>query len=249
MSRNILRSFIVILALGIAGSLSAQQDAPPAGQAQSQGQGQGRRGMGGPPPVIGTITTVGVDRFELKKADGTTQTVMVNDQTHIRQRQPGQQQPQELHLEDLKVGDHVAVRSAPDASSSAPVAMVNRLTDEEYQRIQSGGGPGGPGGGRFGGGGGMGPGGGGPRAGGEIVSISGNQIKVQSRRNGERVIVVNDQTTFMKEGKAITLKDLKVGDRIFARGEESNGQFVATEVRSGMPGGGRGGQQGPPPQN
>jgi hypothetical protein len=94
----------------------------------------------------------------------------------------------------------------------------------------------------------MGAGGGGPRAGGEILSINGNQIKVQSRRNGERVIVVNDQTTFNKEGKTITLKDLKVGDRIFATGQEANGQFVATEVRSGRPGGGggRGGEQGPP---
>ncbi len=246
MSKKLLRSFLVLLAVSIAASLGAQQDSPPQapGQAQGQGQGEGRRGMGGPPPVLGTITSVGVDRFEIKKPDGTTQTVMVNDQTHFRQRQQGQQ-PQDLHLEDLKVGDHVAVRNAPDAASSAPAAMVNRLTDEEYQRFQNGGGPGGPGGGGGFGGGGFGPGGG-PRAGGEIVAINGNQIKVQSRRGGERVIVVNDQTTFMKEGKTITLKDLKVGDRIFARGQENNGQFVATEVRSGFPGGGRGGQQGPP---
>ncbi len=244
MSKRIVRGFMAILALSIAGSLAAQQDTPNNSiPAPPQGQGQGRRGMNGPPPVVGTITTVGVDRFEIKKADGTTTTVMVNDQTNFRQRQPGQQQPQELHLEDLKVGDHVAVRSAPDANASAPAAMVNRLTDEEFQRFQSGGGQGGPGGGRFGGGG---PGGGGPRAGGEIVSISGNQIKVRNRRGDERVIIVNDQTTFTKEGKNITLKDLKTGDRIFATGQETNGQFVATEVRSGFPGGGRGG---PPPQN
>jgi hypothetical protein len=87
----------------------------------------------------------------------------------------------------------------------------------------------------------------GNRAGGEIISISGNQIKVNGRR-GERIIVVNDQTTFSKEGQTITLKDLKVGDRIFAMGKEANGQFVAAEVRSGRPGGGggRGGWPGPP---
>ena len=92
----------------------------------------------------------------------------------------------------------------------------------------------------------------GTRAGGEITSIKGNQITVQSRRAGERVIVVNDQTTFNKEGQTITLKDLKVGDRIFAMGKEVDGKFVATEVRSGRPGGGgRGGWQGQqgPPQN
>jgi hypothetical protein len=202
---------------------------------------------------MGTITSVGVDRFEIKKPDGTAQTVMVNDQTHFRQRQEGQEQPQELQLEDLKVGDHVIVRGTPNGDKQVVAMGVNRVTAEQFERFQSGGGPGGGpggpgGGGGFGGAGGMGAGGGGPRAGGEIVSINGNQIKVQSRRNGERVIVVNDQTTFNKEGKTITLKDLKVGDRIFATGQEANGQFVATEVRSGRPGGGggRGGEQGPP---
>jgi hypothetical protein len=199
--------------------------------------------MGGE-PVMGTITSVGVDRFEIKRPDGTTQTVVVNNQTHFRQRQEQQQQPQELQLEDLKVGDHVIVRGTPNADKQVVAMGVNRVTEEQFQRFQSGGGPGGPGGG-------MGPGGGGPnagnRAGGEIVSINGNQIKVQGRR-GERIIVVNDQTTFDKEGKTITLKDLKVGDRIFAMGKEADGQFVATEVHSGRPGGGggRGGWQGPP---
>jgi len=219
--------------------------------------------MGGPPPVMGTITSVGVDRFEIKKPDGTTQTVMMNDQTHFRQRQSGQPQPQELALEDLKVGDHVVVRGTPNADKQVVATGVNRTTAEQFERFRSGGGPGGGQGGAvdLGGAGGMGPGRGGMgpggggmagnRAGGEIVSINGNQIKVQSRRGGERTIVVNDQTTFNKEGQTITLKDLKVGDRIFAMGKEANGQFVATEVRSGRPGGGggRGGFGGPPPQN
>ena len=162
--------------------------------------------MGGPPPVLGTITSVGVDRFEIKKPDGSTQTVMVNDQTHYRQRVQGQQQPQELALEDLKVGDHVFVRGTPNGDKQVVAMGVNRVSAEMFERFQSGGGPGGGQGGP--GGGGWGPGGGGPggggqmegtRAGGEITSISGNQIKVQSRRGGERIIFVNDQTTFNKE--------------------------------------------------
>ncbi len=248
MSKKFLLSVLLVLALSIVTSLAAQQNA------SSQGQQPPRQGMGGPPPVMGTITSVGVDRFEIKKPDGTTQTVMVNDQTHFRQRVEGQQQPQELQLEDLKVGDHVMVRGTPNADKQVVAVGVNRVTAEQFERFQSGGGPGGGG---PGGGGGWGPGGGGPgggagmegtRAGGEFVSINGSQIKVQSRRGGERVIVVNDQTTFNKEGQSITLKDLKVGDRIFAMGKEANGQFMATEVHSGRPGGGggRGGWQGPP---
>lgn len=239
MSKKSLLGILVFLALALAGSLAAGQNSPP------QGEAPGGRGMGGPPPAMGTITSVGVDRFEIKKTDGTTQTVMVNDQTHYRQRQEGQQQPQEFQLEDLKVGDHVFVRGTPNADKQLVATAVNRVTAEQFERFQNGGGPGGGPGGPGG------PGGfgaGGPRVGGEIVSINGNQIKVQSRRNGERTIVVNGQTTFTKEGQAITLKDLKVGDRIFATGQETNGQFVATQVHSGRPGGGGGGGgwQGPP---
>jgi hypothetical protein len=241
MLKKSLLTIPVLLALSIAISLAAQQNSPP------PGQGQPRRG-GGEPPVMGTITSVGVDRFEIKKADGTTQTVMVNDQTHFRQRQEGQQQPQELQLEDLKVGDHVFVRGTPNADKQMVAVGVNRVTEEQFQRFQSGGGPGGGPGGAGGFGGGMGPGGGGPmaanRTGGAILSIDGNQIKVRGRQ-GDRTIVVNDQTTFSKEGQTITLKDLKVGDRIFAMGKDANGQFVATEVRSGRPGQGRGNWQRP----
>ena len=236
MIKKITLAIPILLVLAI-GSLAAQQNSPPAGQ------DQGHRGMGGPPPVLGTITSVGVDRFEIKTTDGSTQTVMVNDQTHFRQRQEGQQQPQELQLEDLKVGDHVMVRGTPNADKQVVAVGVNRVTAEQFQRFQSfaaGGGPSGPGG----------PGGGqmeGTRAGGEITAIKGNEISVQSRRSGERVIVVNDQTTFNKEGQTVTLKDLKVGDRIFAMGKEVDGKFVATEVHSGRPGGGgRGGWQGSP---
>jgi hypothetical protein len=242
MSKKFLLSIPVFVFLSLAVSLAAQQNSP------SPGQEPPRPGMGGPPPVMGTITSVGVDRFEVRKLDGTTQTVMVNDQTHYRQRQQGQQQPQELALEDLKVGDHVMVRGTPNGDRQVVAMGVNRLTPEQFQRIQSGGGPGGGPGGP----GGWGPGGGGPggsmagnRAWGEILSIDGNQIKVRGRQGG-RIIVVNDQTTFAKEGQTIALKDLKVGDRIIAMGKEVNGQFVATEVHSGRPGGGRGGPQGPP---
>ena len=240
MSKKPLLSMLVLLVLSVAGSLVAQQDSP------RPGQQPGGRGMGGPPPMLGTVTSVGVDRFDIKKPDGTTQTVMVNDQTHFRQRQEGQQQPQELQLEDLKVGDHVVVRGTPNADKQMVAMGVNRITEEQFQRFQTGGGPGGGAGGNWGpGGGGVGPGGPmeGNRAFGEIVSINGNEIKVQSRRGGERIIVVNEQTTFSKEGQSIKLKDLKVGDRIFAMGKEVDGKFAATEVRSGRPGGGWQGPQ------
>lgn len=242
MRNKVFLCLLLLVILASFGTLAAQ-DKPPA-----PGQEPPRRGMGGA-PVMGTVASVGVDRFQVKQPDGVTATVLVNDQTRYRQEQ------QEFQLEDLKVGDHVFVRGTPNSDKQVVAVGVRRMTEEQFQRFQSGapgGGPAGPGGGRGGpGGGNWGPGGGqggpgaGNRAGGEILSIDQNQIKVRGRQ-GERVIVVNDQNTFDKEGQSITLKDLKVGDRIFATGKEVDGKFVATEVRSGRMGMGQGRRFGPP---
>ena len=239
MCKTLFTKIVLLLALTQCGFLAAQ-DRPSA-----PGQEPSRRGMG-PPPVMGTVTSVGVDRFQIKQQDGSSTTILVNDQTRYNEEQ------HEFQLEDLKVGDHVFVRGTPNADKQVVAAGVRRVTEEQFQRFQSGAGGGGTGGGRGGpGGGGRGPGGwqggpgGGDRAGGEIISIDQNQIKVRGRQ-GDRIIVVNDQTTFNKEGQSITLKDLKVGDRIFAMGKTENGQFVATQIRSGRMGMGRGPGNGPP---
>jgi hypothetical protein len=156
--------------------------------------------------AFGTISSVGVDRFEIKKMDGSSQTILVDEQTKYQQGQ------QEIQLEDLKAGDRVAVRGRTNANQEFVALMVRRFTEEESQRFQN------------------------PseRAFGEIVSIGNGQIKVQNPRQGERIIVVNEQTEFIKDGQPITLKDLKVGDRIFALGKETQGHFVATRVTTGQ---------------
>jgi len=170
------------------------------------------------PPVFGTITSVGVDRFEIKKIDGSTQTVMVDEHTRYRQGQ------QEIQLEDLKAGDQVFVRGQANANKEFVAEAVRRATADELSRFQSAG----------------------ERVFGAIVSIDKNQIKVSNPRQGERIVQVNEQTQFIKDGQPIALKDLKVGDRIFALGKETQGQFLATRVMTGQfrgPGQGRGNQQ------
>jgi len=158
--------------------------------------------------VSGTISSVGVDRIEIKSADGAAHTVMVNDQTRYRQGQ------QDIQLEDLKVGDRVFARGRIDENKQFVAAMVRRVTDEDMQRFQGAGQ--------------------GERTGGEILSITGNELKIRTRMRGDIVVVVNEQTTFMREGQPITLKDLKVGDRIFAAGKEADGKFVATRAMTGQ---------------
>lgn len=159
--------------------------------------------------VMGTVTSVGVDRFAVKKFDGTQQTIMVDDKTRYRQGQ------QEIQLEDLKPGDRVMVRARQDADKQFVAQVVRQITEAEMQRFQSGG----------------------ARAFGEILSIEGNQLKLRSPWQGERTVLINDQTSFMKEGNPATLQDLKVGERIFVLGKEENGKFTATRVMVGPPGG------------
>lgn len=206
----------------------------PGGPMRGQMRGPMMRGM-----TFGTVTSVGVDRLEIKRNDGSTRTVMVDDKTrYVEGQKP-------IALEDLKPGDHVVVRArAADqaggaasqpaqssaqgsaASSGEPVtaATVRRLTDQQMQWFQ------------------------GEHAFGQITAINGNEITVNNPRQGEQTIGVNDSTTFMKQGSAISLKDLKVGDRIMAVGKTTNGKFVADRVMTGMRGGYRrgGGMMGGP---
>lgn len=184
------------------GSLTLQRAPVPQGPSTPQGPDQqpeqGER-------LFGTVATVGVDRFEIKKQDGSGQTVMVTDKTQYREGQ------QEIQLEDIKSGNRVLVVGRTNDRKEFVAATVRRVTGENMFSVA----------------------GEGDTAFGEITSIEAGQFKVRSPRAGERIVVVNDQTAFMKEGKAIALKDLKVGDTVFATGKEDQGHFVATRVVSG----------------
>ncbi len=198
-------SRLMVLCVTLAASASLILAAAPQSTQQPPERGPGRGPSEQGEMVMGTLSSVGIDRIEIKRQDGTAQMVMVNDQTHYRQGQ------QDIQIEDLKPGDRVFARGLTNAKKEFVANTVRRVTDEEMQRFQ----------------------GGGERTGGEILSIEGNQLKLQNPRQGEKVVFVNDQTTFMKDGQPITLKDLKVGDRIFAMGKEADGKFVATRVMSG----------------
>lgn len=203
MNKRIFLSLTFCLTLAACGSLifAAAQNTQ-----QPPERGPGRGGFAPGEMVMGTLASIGVDRVEVKKQDGSSQVVMVNDQTKYQQGQ------QEIQMEDLKPGDHVFARGKTNDNKEFVAVNVRRVTDEEMQRFQAGG----------------------EWTGGQIVSIDGNQLKVQNPRQGERVVIVNEQTTFMKDGQPITLKDLKVGDRIFAMGKETDGKFLATRVMSGQ---------------
>ena len=201
----------ILLSIPLTAQSEGQQNEPPPPQMQER-MGPGMRG----PRAGGTIVSVGVGQFQLKKMNGETQTVLVNDQTRIREGQRDNQKT--LELDDLKPGDHVMVMGQENDNKQFVATVVHRLTPEEMARFQNAA----------------------DRAFGEIVSIEGNEIKVHSQYRGDQTIVVNDQTTFMKNGEAITLKDLKVGDRILAMGKETDGKLTAERVMTGRMMRGRG---------
>ncbi|HXJ92914.1 MAG TPA: DUF5666 domain-containing protein [Terriglobia bacterium] len=232
-------------------------------QAQPNTQQEGQTGPPGAPGqfrgprrggAFGTIVSVGVNQLVIKRQDGQTTTVQVNSETKFLDK------GKPIELEDLKPGDHVAVRahapldeasgvtppagatSNPGAAPGANAAPAAILA-ASVARIPAG--QGGPyNGGSFNA----------PRAFGRITAIDGNQLTLQSRQ-GERVITVASDAQIMKDGQAATLKDFKVGDPVMALGQENNGQFTATHVMSGQfrrGGQGYGGGQapsGPPPPN
>jgi hypothetical protein len=153
---------------------------------------------------MGTIASVGVDRFTVKTPDGNEQTVLVDEQTRYQEGQ------KDIQLEDLKPGDRVFARVQADTGTGLKAQMVRRVTGEPMQRF-----------------------GGEPRAFGEIIAIEKNQLKLRDPRQGERVVKFNEQTTFVKEGKPSTVQELKVGDRIMAVGKETSDGFTATRIMSG----------------
>src|SRR5271157_3777284 len=122
----------VVLALGlilitIASCAFAQQK----DEAKTPPQNAPRESAG--PPAGGTVTSVGVDRFEIKKMDGSSQTMMVNEHTRYRQGQ------QDIQLEDLKPGDQVFIRGQANSNNEFVAETVRRVTQDEIQRFQNAG--------------------------------------------------------------------------------------------------------------
>jgi Domain of unknown function (DUF5666) len=208
MNRKMLNALILGAGLALLATPSFSQG-PQGGPGSPGGYGErrpGRRGM-----AFGTVQSVGVNQFVAQKPDGSTVTVKVDSQTQLMD------QDKPIQLEDLKVGDHVVVR--PRASdngatgggryetgaSTVTAAMVRRVPPGMAAMFE------------------------GDRAFGRITAINGNQITIQGRQ-GEKTIVVSNDTQYMKDGQTASLNELKVGDPVMVAGKEANGQFTASRV-------------------
>src|SRR5271167_1524594 len=99
MRKEFILSLIASLAFCTSMGLAVPQSAQKPSQ-QPPPRGAFERGDN----LMGTVSSVGADRIEIKKQDGTAQVVMVTGETHYRQGQ------QDIALEDLKPGDRISAR-------------------------------------------------------------------------------------------------------------------------------------------
>ncbi len=175
--------------------------------------------------VAGTIVSTTADGFTLKTFQDKTVTVKVGANTTLRA------DGQPAKLADFKTGDMVMVRGKEtgndtwkaDAVMSRPAGAA-RLREGLGKEFIAG----------------------------EVKAIDGTKVTIARIDGQTQTIEVNENTSFRKNREDITFPDIKVGDRVFGRGQlNAAGVFVPTVLNVGEPGmmGGRGPRQGQrPPQ-
>jgi hypothetical protein len=77
--------------------------------------------------------------------------------------------------------------------------------------------------------------GGGPHILGTVKSIESKSMTVTDTRNNDVTIAVNDKTSLQQDGKAVSLKDVKVGERVAVHTKKTDAGLVAILVKLGKP--------------
>lgn len=187
------------------------QEQQPSNQQQGQWRGRGQRGnfQG----TGGTITAIAGDTITIKTMDGKQATVKVTSDTRFRRDR------QEAKLSDFKVGDIVMVRGEPSGENTltAQGVMYDQNMAQRMLMMR------GEMGKKF--------------IAGEIAKIDGTSLTI-NRPDGQTQVIQVDETTSFQNAKreSITLADIKVGDRVFGRGDLKDGVFVPAMLNVGAPG-------------
>jgi Domain of unknown function (DUF5666) len=225
--KPLLRASILLLAtafplLAPAQATDAPQN-PGSGQGSGPGQGQEQgRGMGdlAAHGVRGTITAIAGDNLTVKTEEGDVYKVETGPNTRFRkERDP-------IKVTDLHVGDMVMAAGDKDEKAKTVGAVFVMVIDKaQYEKARADFGK--------------------TWTAGTIQSIDETKITVKRPDNVIQTIVVDENTSFRKHRDSITLADIKVGDNVNARGALQNGNFLATVLSVGGPGGGPGGSRRP----
>ena len=68
---------------------------------------------------------------------------------------------------------------------------------------------------------------------GTVTKIEGSSISVKGADGAEKTVTVMEGTKFVKNGTAVTQKDIKVGDRVVIHAMPMGDMLHATEVKIG----------------
>jgi preprotein translocase subunit YajC len=224
-----------IVAFGLALTVAAAaQEAPP-----EVGPGGMRGGMGGDHGVMGAVTEVAADHYNIKTETGAVYTVHFSASTHIikqtiQRHDEGSQAtggngPQSIKPNEIKVGDTVAVMGDVDATAKSVSAMaVVQIDPERAKQMRE------------------------AQAEfgktwlmGKVTAINETKITVMSNvDHALHSFVADENTSLRKRRDPITLADIQVGDMVRAVGAVKDGVFVATTISvMGTPLGGAPAQQ------
>ena len=204
----------------------------PQGPGPDRGQMQGMGAAFNEHSVRGTVMAVSGDNITVKTDTGEVYKVETGPNTRFRK------QRDQIKITDIHVGDMIGAAGDKDEKAKTLGAMFVMLIDkEQYEKARADFGK--------------------TWTAGTIQSIDEAKITVKRPDNVTQTIVVDENTSFRKRRDSITLADIKVGDNVTARGSLQNGNFLATVLNVGGPGGERGGpggfgggnrvQAGPPP--
>jgi uncharacterized protein DUF5666 len=183
-------------------------DRPTSPEAQPRREGHGmRQGQG----IAGTIGEIKNDGFTVKTLQGKTVTVKVTSETRFRKDR------QDAKLGDFKPGDMVMVggeAAGEDAWTARFVSSRQGMGEGNMQALREGMGK------QF--------------IVGEVKAIDGTKLTIARPDGQTQTIEVDENTSFRKGRDSITLPDIKVGDRVFGRGQLNGaGVFVPTTFNVG----------------
>jgi hypothetical protein len=193
------------------------QDGPPAGGAREQDGGQGVAAAFAEHGVRGTVTAITGDNITVKTEEGASYKIETGANTRFRK------QRDQIKLADIHVGDMVgAFGDKDDKAKTLGAIAVMVIEKDQYEKARADFGK--------------------TWTAGAVQSIDETKITIKRPDNVVQTVVVDENTSFRKRRDSITLADIKVGDNVSARGALQSGNFLATELSVGGPGGGfRGG--------
>ncbi len=214
MMKALSRAPILLLGIALCVPAAYSQDAPEAGAGANRGGGQGLGAWAGH-GVRGTVTAVTGNDITVKTEQGDSYKIETSANTRFRKERD------QAKLADIHVGDMVGAAGDLDEKAKTVGAVIVFLIDkEQYEKAKADFGK--------------------TWTAGAVQAINETKITVKRPDNVVQTIVVDENTSFRKRRDSITLADIKVGDNVTARGALQNGNFLATVLTVGGPGGGQG---------